>query len=149
MTPHRSQAYVRHITLTPAANICNSRAIIFLLIKARIWHHICWNLDQQHHFVLNNPYDVPGPDDQRFRQASRQKLCNKMIIWYNHSNLWQIVWSNYITPIVISVAPCLLWFHGVLLVNCAIKSEPYTKPCGCEKWNLFLHQFYIIPLLSS
>ena len=40
MTAHQSVAYVRHIILAPAANLCTLSAIVFLPIKAWIWRHI-------------------------------------------------------------------------------------------------------------
>ena len=40
MTAHQSVAYVRHITLAPAANLCTLSAIVFLPIKAWIWRQI-------------------------------------------------------------------------------------------------------------
>ena len=39
MTAHQSVAYVRHITLAPAVNLCTLSAIVFLPIKAWIWRH--------------------------------------------------------------------------------------------------------------
>ena len=40
MTAHQSVAYVRHIILAPAANLCTPSAIVFLPIRAWIWRHI-------------------------------------------------------------------------------------------------------------
>ena len=37
MTAHQSVAYVRHVTLAPAAKLC---AIVFLPIKAWVWRHL-------------------------------------------------------------------------------------------------------------
>ena len=48
MTAHQSVAYVRHIILAPAANLCTLSAIVFLPIKAWIWRHI---RRRQRHFV--------------------------------------------------------------------------------------------------
>ena len=45
MTAHHSVAYVRHIKLAPAANLCTLSAIVFLPIKAWIWRHIRRYLD--------------------------------------------------------------------------------------------------------
>ena len=45
MTAHQSVAYVRHIILAPAANLCTLSAIVFLPIKAWIWRHIRRYLD--------------------------------------------------------------------------------------------------------
>ena len=45
MTTHQSVAYVRHIILAPAANLCTLSAIVFLPIKAWIWRHIRRYLD--------------------------------------------------------------------------------------------------------
>ena len=73
MTAHQSVAYVRHIKLAPAANLCTLSAIVFLPIKAWIWRHIRRYLDGSAIFcwLSTDPYD---PDDQRFRHASRRKL---------------------------------------------------------------------------
>ena len=40
MTAYQSVAYVRHVTLAPAANLCTLSAIIFFPIKAWIWCHL-------------------------------------------------------------------------------------------------------------
>ena len=40
MTAHQSVAYVRHIILVPAANLCTLSAIVFLPLRAWIWRHI-------------------------------------------------------------------------------------------------------------
>ena len=45
MTAHQSVAYVRHIILAPAANLCTPSAIVFLPIRAWIWRHIRRYLD--------------------------------------------------------------------------------------------------------
>ena len=45
MTAHQSVAYVRHIILAPAANLCTLLAIVFLPIKTWIWRHIRRYLD--------------------------------------------------------------------------------------------------------
>ena len=45
MTAHQFVAYVRHIILAPAANLCTLSAIVFLPIKAWIWRHICRYID--------------------------------------------------------------------------------------------------------
>ena len=45
MTAHQSVAYVRHIILAPAANLCTLSAIVFLPIKARIWRHLRQYID--------------------------------------------------------------------------------------------------------
>ena len=45
MTAHQSVAYVRHIILAPAANLCTLSAIVFLPIKAWIWRHLCRYID--------------------------------------------------------------------------------------------------------
>ena len=70
MTPYQSHPYARHIALMPAAKLCDSIAIIFLSIKVTIWHHLCWYLDRQRHFVYCQSIPI-WPDNQRFRHAAR------------------------------------------------------------------------------
>ena len=41
MTANQSVAYVRHVKLAPAANLCTLSAIVFLPIKAWIWRNLC------------------------------------------------------------------------------------------------------------
>ena len=45
VTARQSVAYVRRITLAPAANLCTLSAIIFLPIKAWIWRHLRWYIE--------------------------------------------------------------------------------------------------------
>ena len=55
--------------------------------------------------------------------------------------------SNYI-PRITTVATIFCYnFTIVLPVDCAIKSGP--RGCGKLTYDLFLHHFYIIPLISS
>ena len=72
MTAHQSVAYVRHIILAPAANLCNLSAIVFLPIKAWIWRHIRRYLDGSTILLTVNGPVWPR---WRFRHASRRKLC--------------------------------------------------------------------------
>ena len=74
MAAHQSVAYVRHIILAPAANLCTLSAIVFFPIKAWMWRHLRrYNDGSAILFWLSrDPYD---PDDQRFHHASRRKLC--------------------------------------------------------------------------
>ena len=48
MTAHQSVANVRYITLAPAANLCTLSAIVFLPIKAWIWHYLRRYIGQRH-----------------------------------------------------------------------------------------------------
>ena len=74
MAAHQSVAYVRHIILAPAANLCTLSAIVFFPIKAWMWHHLRRHIDGSAilFWLSRDPYD---PDDQRFHHASQQKLC--------------------------------------------------------------------------
>ena len=97
---------------------------------------------RQRHFV----------DCQRTRMTqltSRRKLCgvkrhfDKMISVCDKLSIS----SNYI-PRITTVATNLCYnFTIVLPVDCAIKSGP--RGCGKLTYDLFLHYFYIIPLISS
>ena len=66
MTAHQSVAYVRHIKLAPAANLCILSAIVFLPIKAWIWRHIRRYLDGSAIFLLT----VNGPVWPRWLKIS-------------------------------------------------------------------------------
>ena len=71
MAAHQSVAYVRHIILAPAANLCILSAIVFFPIKAWLWRHLRRYIDGSAIlFWLSR-----DPDDQRFHHASRRKLC--------------------------------------------------------------------------
>ena len=52
MTTHQSVAYVRHIILAPAANLCTLSAVVFLSIKAWIWRHLHRYIDGTPSFDL-------------------------------------------------------------------------------------------------
>ena len=66
MTAHQSVAYVRHIKLAPAGNLCTLSAIVFLPIKAWIWRHIRRYLDGSAIFLLT----VNGPVWPRWLKIS-------------------------------------------------------------------------------
>ena len=71
MAAHQSVAYVRHIILAPAANLCTLSAIVFFPIKALMWRHLRRYIDGSAIlFWLSR-----DPDNQRFHHASRRKLC--------------------------------------------------------------------------
>ena len=74
MAAHQSVAYVRHIILAPAANLCTLSAIVFFPIKAWMWRHLLRYIDDSAilFWLSRDPYD---PDDQRFHHASGRKLC--------------------------------------------------------------------------
>ena len=74
MTPYQSRPYARHVTVIPAAKLCDSIAIVFLSIEVRIWHNLRRYIDGSAilFWLSRDPYD---PDDQRFHHASRRKLC--------------------------------------------------------------------------
>ena len=74
MAAHQSVAYVRHIILAPAANLCTLRAIVFFPIKAWMWRHLRRYIDGSAilFWLSRDPYN---PDDQRFHHASQRKLC--------------------------------------------------------------------------
>ena len=63
MTAHQSVAYVRHITLAPAANLCTLSAIIFLPIKACLYYDTIFDdisTTAPFYWLSRDPYD---PDD--------------------------------------------------------------------------------------
>ena len=61
MKAHQFVEYVRHIILAPAANLCTISAIVFLPIKAWIWHHLRRNIDVNAILLtVKGPY---APDD--------------------------------------------------------------------------------------
>ena len=74
MTPYQSRPYARHVSVIPAAKLCDSIAIVFLSIEVRIWHNLRRYIDGSAilFWLSRDPYD---PDDQRFHHASRRKLC--------------------------------------------------------------------------
>ena len=74
MTPYQSRPYARHVTVIPAAKLCDSIAIVFLSIEVRILHNLRRYIDGSAilFWLSRDPYD---PDDQRFHHASRRKLC--------------------------------------------------------------------------
>ena len=139
MTAHQSVAYVRHIKLAPAANLCTLSAIVFLPIKPWIWRHIFANTSTA------APYFV---DCQRTRMTQMTKDFamrhdESYVEWngisINDISLWQIVQiiKLYI-PSITSVASNFCYdFTIVLPVDCAIKSGP--RGCGKLTHNLFLH----------
>ena len=95
MTAHQSVAYVRHITLAPAVNLCTLSAIIFFPIKAWIWRHHCRYINSS--AILLTVRDLYDPDDQRYRHASWRKLCG--IKWHFNkitSVCYKLSRSNYI-----------------------------------------------------
>ena len=86
MTPYQSRPYARHVTVIPAAKLCDSIAIVFLSIEVRILHNLRRYIDGSAilFWLSRDPYD---PDDQRFHHASRRKLCwiwwviGKLPVW--------------------------------------------------------------------
>ena len=93
------------------------------------------------------------PDDQRFCQASRWIL--RGLTWHfdkiiSFCDKWSML--NYIIiyayiPSMTSVAPYFCYdFTGVLLVDCAVKSEPHAKSFGCGK---LTHVFYSLLLYNT
>ena len=74
MTPYQSRPYARHVAVIPAAKLCDSIAIVFLSIDVRIRHNLRRYIDASAILfgLSRDPYD---PDDQRFHDASRRKLC--------------------------------------------------------------------------
>ena len=76
MTAHQSVAYVRHIILAPAANLCTLSAIVFLPMKAWIWCHLRRYIDGSAILLT-----VKGPVWPRWLKichASQRKLCGKI-----------------------------------------------------------------------
>ena len=65
MTPYQSRPYARHVTVIPAAKLCDSIAIVFLSIEVRIWHNLRRYIDGSAilFWLSRDPYD---PDDQDF-----------------------------------------------------------------------------------
>ena len=60
MTANQSVAFVRHVTLAPAANFCTLSAIVFLPIKAWIWCHLCRYIGSAILLIVKGPipYDL-------------------------------------------------------------------------------------------
>ena len=61
VTANQPVAYVRHVTLAPAANLCTLSAIVFLPIKAWIWRHLCRYIDGSAILLIVKgpiPYDL-------------------------------------------------------------------------------------------
>ena len=140
ITGHQSVAYVRHIILAPAANLCTLSAIVFLPIKAWIWRHLRRYIDGSA-ILLWLSRDPDDPDDSRFHRASRRKLCGMK----RHFDKLTSVCDKLSIDVMLGIYS--YDFTIVLPVDCAIKSGP--RGCGKSTHNLFLHLFYITPLKSS
>ena len=88
MTAHQSVAYVRHIILAPAANLCTLSAIVFLPIKAWICRHICRYIDGSAILLtVNRPV---WPRWLKISPCVTTKIMwNETAFWWNHISLWQ------------------------------------------------------------
>ena len=89
MTAHQSVAYVRHMKLAPAANLCTLSAIVFLPIKPWIWRHIFANTSTA------APYFV---DCQRTRMTQMTKdFAMRHDESYVEWNGISIKWYQFVT----------------------------------------------------
>ena len=132
MTAHQSVAYVGHIILTPAANLCTLSAIVFLPIKACIWLHLRRYIDSSAILLT-----FKGPVWPRWLKISpcvRMKIMwNETTFQKNHISLWQIVHIKLYIPSIASVATNFCYdFTIVLPVDCASISvcDMYSPPAG-------------------
>ena len=122
-----------YITLASSVNLCTPSAIVFVSIKARIWHPIFADTSMAAPFcwLSKYPYD---PDEKRFRQASRRKLCGLK------KRFDKIISVCDICDICSSVL--LLRFHGRFASQ--LHNQIRTT---CKVTCLFFYSwFYIIPL---
>ena len=139
MTAHQSVAFVRHIKLAPAANLCTLSAIVFLPIKAWIWRHIRRYLDGSAIFLLTVCMTQMTKDFAMRHDESYVEWNGISIKWYQFVTNCPYHQTIYSKHNIWSFD--FLWrFHDsqiVLPVDCEIKSGP--RGCGKLTHNSFLH----------
>ena len=146
-TPHQSLAYVRHITLPPAANLSTASAIVFVSIKAIILHYLRWYINGNTIFLT--VFSTRMAQMTKDFARHHDEIMWTKAVFRLESYLWQIVHIKLYIPSMTSVAPYFCYdFTGVLPVDCAIKSGPRAKSLGCGTLTQFFYWSFLHDITS-